>query len=99
MSAESIYINYISTMEKADHLDDLAQRLYAASRTVEEEASACAYGTWEGSCRDAYLEKNRRESDKMRAHAKKLERCADILRFSARQYYNSELFAQSLFGG
>lgn len=99
MTGDSIYMNYVSTLEKAGRLEELAYRLNSAAGEVEEKVSACAAGGWEGSARDAFLEKNRRAADKMRTHARKLERCAEMLRYAAFEYYRLEMAAQSIFGG
>lgn len=99
MSGDTIYMNYTSTLDKASRLDELAQRLRVTAVEVEERTAACACRGWEGSTCDAFLTKNRRSASNLRAHAWRLERCAEMLRFSAYEHYKNEMIAKTLFGG
>lgn len=99
MSEDTIYMNYVSTLDKASVLDELAQSMRKIAVEVEESTAACACRDWEGSTRDAFLTKNRRLASNFRAHAWRLERCAELLRISAYEHYKNEMLAQTLFGG
>lgn len=96
MSTGSIYMNYASAVAKAERLEELAGQLYNAAKKNESEITGYIDSSWEGQAGDVFNMKNRRCADKIRLHARQLDRCAGMLRQAALDYYRTEMLIHTL---
>lgn len=99
MSAESIYMNYSSTLEKVSQLEDLAVRLRQIADRLEVETYECSMSGWTGSAGDEYMKRGTRAAKKFLRHAQQLERSAGVLRYAATEHYKAEMLALEIIGG
>ena len=99
MSTDSIYLDYMNMMHQADRLEELAATLKSRAKTAGENIESGLRAGWTGEAAEECRRKAARAAENAAARAGQLEWAAFLLRGAAREYYRTEMLAQTLFGG
>ncbi len=97
--SESINVYYDGIIERANELNDLADRLLSMVNNEISDNTELVRRSWDGDSGDLYVKKVNDTACRIRSRARDLKSTSENLRTSAERMRKADLWAVSILGG